>query len=366
MKKIAVVVGLGLLIALALTFAAVGQSDQPGAVPDPNYDDSWAQNFPTTIDGFNVGHISTPKDRACSTVPVIHLQTQHGSMAEFLSNPPNIDSLRVALESIDGAPSDVRFSFSPTLIDRQAVALRDQTWNAQKREHGCDVLADIQVDDSSDGTRGFAIFQNKDAGKYTDDDGQGVKIKTPSSIGTGQDSFSAALNNVKTNTGYFMQTGMIFRENDPYIAWSETAVGLVAYEFADVPYKSNTRYQFSISRSSSTWQMCAGNDEDIDDYQCVATSVATGTHLKEDVNTSVFFENANDNDNWHSGFPSTVSVSHAKLYRSGTGQAWGSEDRWTVHACGSDQYPVSGAMNSTLKNNGSATWKMAGIPLACP
>ena len=207
------------------------------AVLDLDYDDGWVKDFPQTIGGVNVGHISTPKDRACSSVPVIYLQTERASMDEFLSNPPDMSSLRAAIDALDGVPPDVKFSFSPNLIDKQTGALEDAAWNAQRMEYGCDVLEDHEVDDYSDGDeRAFAVFQNTDAGSYTDDNAQSVKIKTPSGIGTGQDEFSAALNNVKSNTGYFMQTGMVFREGDPFIAWTEHHEKLKAQRYTAVPY----------------------------------------------------------------------------------------------------------------------------------
>lgn len=43
----------------------VGNVDAP--VLDPDYDDQWVEDFPETVSGFNVGYISTPKDRACSS-----------------------------------------------------------------------------------------------------------------------------------------------------------------------------------------------------------------------------------------------------------------------------------------------------------
>ncbi len=75
--------------------------------------------------------------------------------------------------------------------------------------------------------------------------------------------------------------------------------------------------------------MCAGNDENISQYECIISDDATGTHLEEDIATSVFFENANRNDDWYDGFPATIAVGNAKIYRNGIGQAWGEEDRIT-------------------------------------
>ncbi len=366
-KQLRIVAVLVIALVGLMPYSGVAHAEQAEeAVLESDYDDRWVADFPQTIAGFNVGHISTPKDRACSSAPVVYLQTPRASLDEFLSNPHDIDALRVALGSLVGVPSDVRLSFTPNLIDKQTGALEDAAWNAQRAEHGCAVLDDYQVDDYANGSRAYAVFQNTDAGSYTDDNAQGVRIRTPSGIGTGQNSFSAALNNVKSNTGYFMQNGMVFEQGDPYIAWTEHHENLLAQRYAGVSYTASTYYQFQITHTNNSWQMCAGNDEDLDQYECIVSTHATGTHLKEDINTGVFFENANTNDDWHSGFPSTITVRKAKIYRNGIGQAWSTEDRWTIHACGDNQYPVAYAMNGTLKNNNIATWVMDWIPLACP
>ena len=360
----AVVLVVGISISVIYTDDE-GEASTP--ILDPNYDDRWVSNFPQTIGGFNVGHISTPKHRACSSVPMIRLQTPKPSLDEFLSHPPDMNSLKADIHSVLGVPSTVNISFSPRLVDKTTGASRDESWSNERLQKGClPELADIEQGNSGTPNRGFAIFQNKDAGSYTDDNAQGVKIRTPSGIGTGQNDWSAALNNVITNNGYFMQSGMLLKVGDTSIIWTEDHLGLIAQPYDDVPYLASNLYQFSISYTSGSWQMCAGNDEDISQYQCITSSHATGTHLAEDVATSVFFENANDNDTWNSGFPATVAVSDAKIFRDGTAQNWSTEDRVSLHRCGGNQYPVAGAMNSTLKNNGSATWKMSGTPLACP
>ena len=279
-----------------------------------------------------------------------------------------MSSLKAAiLQSVPGAPSDIRLSFSPNPMSRAAAAAKDAIRNEERIRNGCPgQLADIETGNSS-GYRGFAIFQNTDAGSYTDDNAQGVRIRTPSETGSSQIRWSSALNNVMTNASHFMQTGMKFDDGDELIIWTDENEDLEPQEFDEVPYWADTSYQFSISRTNGTWFMCAGNDENIDEeYECVVSENAPGTHLKRSISTSVFFENANGNSNWHSGFPATISVSSAKIFRNGVGQAWSTEDRRTIHGCGQGEYPVADAMNSTLKNNGSASWELSGVPIACP
>ena len=365
-----IVLSLVVLIAIAGAVAAVplggGSGDESNSVLDPDYDDRWVADFPETIGGFNVGYITTPKDRACSSVPVIYLQSPRASLEEYLSNPPDISSLKSAIHAEPGVPSQVTLSLSSSLIDKETAATKNAAWNQDRTAHGCrGPKADIDDMELTGESRGFAMFQNTEVGGWTDDNAQGVKITSPSGIGTAQDVWSSALNNVLTDDDYFLQVGLDFDENRLDVIWTEDAERLLLQYFTNVPYLANTRYQFSITYTSGVWQMCAGNDENISQYECIISDDATGTHLEEDIATSVFFENANRNDDWYDGFPATIAVGNAKIYRNGIGQAWGEEDRITGHQCHPDSYLVDDAMSDSLVNNGSATWVMNGIPLAC-
>ncbi len=351
----------------------VGNVGAPSQNPevDPDYDDLWTTDFPQTIGGFNVGYVNTPKDRACISIPIIYLQAPQASLEEFLASQHDISSLNAAIQSVPGVPAEVRLSFSPGLIDRETAAAEDAIWNRERSENGClPIMADMEDPNSGTPDRGFAIFQNTDAGGNTHDHGHSVKIRSPSGIGTGQDLWSSALINVLTDTDHFLQSGMIMREGlgQSRMIWAESD-GVQppgSHPFKKVPYLAGSLYQFQIIYSGGSWMMCAGIDQNIAKYQCMTSVLATGTHLKRDINTSVFFENANANSNWYSGFPAAITVSHAKTMRNGVYRNWTTEDRRTAHRCPGSQYPVPGAMSSTLKNNGTAYWLMSGIPLACP
>ena len=305
----------------------VGEVGVP--VLDSDYDDEWLADFPEAIGSFNVGYINTPKDRACSSAPIIYLQIPGVSLDEFLSNPPDITSLRTAIQSVHGAPSKVTLSFSPSLVDSEAFAVEDAAWNRERMENGCpEPLVDIEAGDNGSRTRAYAVFQNTAAGNYTNGNAQFVRIQTPSGFGTSQNRWSVALNNVVTDDDYFMQHGIQFKEGQPRIVWTEDHEGLEPQEYRLVPYVADAWYQFRIIYLSGVWFMCAGNDANIDtEYECEQSGHATGTHLKLDINTSVFFENANTNANWHSGFPATIAVKHALIYVDGNYQQWSTEDR---------------------------------------
>ena len=352
--------------------AGSGASDGRN-VPDPDYDDRWVADFPQSIGGFNVTYIKTPKDKACISLPVVHLQAPQTSLEEFLSSQPDIASLNEAVQSVSGVPAKVRLSFSRGLIDKETAAAKTAIWNRESLQNGClPVMADTEDGDPNNPPnkpdRGFAIYQNKDAESHTDNNGQSVKIRAPSGIGTGQKLWSAALNNIKTNTSYMMQSGMLMRVGRKTLIYAEDHFGLEARDYDEVSYSDGSLFQFQVIRTNGSWMMCAGNDEDIDNqYQCVTSAHATGTRLKISRNTSVFFENANSNSNWNSGFPAAITVSNARTIRDGVYYNWTAEDRITVHKCGNGKHPVAGAMGSyTLKNNATAYWLTSEIPLNCP
>ena len=296
---------------------------------------------------------------------MISLQTRAASIDEFLSDPPDMKSLRQELRSLSDVPSRVRLSFSPASIDDEAISKQRTEYNAYRLEHGCGPRLADDEDGDLDVDRGWAVFQNMDAGD-TDDNAQGVFITTPSEIGTDQDEWSGILNNTKTNTDFFLQSGMIFKTNWLKIVWTDDDEDLAVQPYVSVPYYASTEYQFSNTYTSSTWFMCAGNNDNIDEeYECVESD-ATGTHLKESRNTSVFFETENSDEDWYDGFPDTISVSDAKTYRDGIGYDWSEEDRWTVHSCDDGDYPVADAMGTTtLKDGGTGTFTLSGIPIVC-
>ncbi len=341
-----------------------------GPVLDLEYDDGWARNIPATVSGYPVRYIDTPKSRACTVVPRISLHTDRNSLDDFLENSPDIHSLLEEIRSLPGVPQDVGLTFTPRPFDQEEKTARDVAWNARRLQQGCGEPLEDHDNESVIDARGFAAFQNKDAGE-TDDHAQGVFITTPSGIGTGQGTgvsdWSAVLNNVVTDQNDFIQSGMWLKQNDLQIVWTDLENLLQPVEFQDVPYYASTQYQFSNTYTNSTWWLCAGNNSNIDEeYECQESSDTDGTYLKDHESTSVFFENANTNSDWDSGFPTTISATSAKSYRNGTGYNWTSEDRITADNCAGGGYPVSGAMGTTsLKNGGTGTWTMSGIPLAC-
>lgn len=341
-------------------------------VLDPSYDDGWVADFPDTIAGHSVEYFTTPKDRACNDEPMIYLKSTAASLDKFLANVPDVGAIGTAIEGLADAPSGYVLSFSPVTMDVVAARSEDAAWNAARLENGCP-SAWQEVGNAGRG-RGYAIFQNLDAGRYTDDNAQSVRIRSPRTIGDNQDDgFSAALNNVvteiKNNKPFALQGGMQFDPDDNHggtmIGWTDSSRKLIPRKFRNVPYRADAYFYLTNSYTNGQWWICAGDQEHIDTrYQCVARSSAPGDNLIENANTSVFFENANANSNWHSGFPSQMVLYDATIYRNGLPNDWTRENQISAHACGSG-YPVSGAMSGSLKNGGTAYWLLSGIARAC-
>ena len=374
-KRLIVLIGVLLTMAAApvgiLTLnlymdASADETTQQQAVFNDDYNDDWVEDFPKTIEGFRVARINTPKNLACSSRPEFTLHVSQATLDEFLASPPDAASLKDSIESSPGSPQEFTISFAPDFVGRATIEANISAWNEQRGQKGCPMSwTDIQEDDSGI-ARGWAIFQNKNADDYTDDNAQGVRIITPTQIGNNQNLGSAAINNVLTNTDYFLQGGMQLQVGSTFIGWTDDAEDLYPQPFTGVPYHADTQYQFSNTYTNSVWWICAGNDEDLDnEYQCVYRPAATGTHLKESTDTSVWYENASSNSDWYEGFPDTITVHHAKIYRDGIGHAWTSEDRISLHNCGGNQYPIADAMNGSLKNNGTASWQLDGVPRSC-
>ena len=104
---------------------------------DVDYGDSWVANIPSTIGGYSVRFINTPKSKACNHIPLISLKVLPES-ADGSSTPPlDVTSLQKEIQSIPGVPEKINLSFSQGKFDPEAKAKRDRERNAHNLEHGC-------------------------------------------------------------------------------------------------------------------------------------------------------------------------------------------------------------------------------------
>ena len=118
--------------------AAGPSADRPYYNPtlDVDYDDSWVANIPSTIGGYEVRYITTPKSRACSVVPKISLQISRDS-SESSSGLLDVHSLKEVLRSIPGVPHNIGLSFTPRRFDSEEKAANDADWNERRLKEGC-------------------------------------------------------------------------------------------------------------------------------------------------------------------------------------------------------------------------------------
>ena len=131
----------------SIDLGASRPSERP--VLDEDYDDSWVANVPEVIGGYRVIRITTPKSLACSHHPRITLLAQQGSMDEFLSAPLDLPSLRAAIQSIPGVPSDVGLGFTGSPIDKEEMAEKNRRWNEANIRKGCIQHSSITLKDGS-------------------------------------------------------------------------------------------------------------------------------------------------------------------------------------------------------------------------
>jgi hypothetical protein len=212
--------------------------------------------------------------------------------------------------------------------------------------------------------QGFAVVQDTDAGKFADVNAQSVYLVAPA-VGTRQEQNSGLLNNVMTDSGdYFLQDGFAFwKDSAGQVIWTDTSVGLYAQPF-NIAYKVGNPYWMTITYSFGTWWQCAEDVTNLSTYVCHAEPNGTGTHLKLDVNTSIFAENWNPNKNWFQGFSPLMQAYGAAIYINGIGQSWSSQDTWTEDAC-FRLYPPRSVISGSLVNGGTVNFVTAQIPLYC-
>jgi hypothetical protein len=210
-------------------------------------------------------------------------------------------------------------------------------------------------------SNGYVIFEDIDAVGLSNDTAQSVILGGPTTLGSG----AALLNNVKTNSSYFLQNGFIFTGGTGFISWTSDSEGLIPqiYDTEVIDYDGTHEYWFTITYTAGTWFLCA-LDTATSDYTCQPEVNATGTTLAGVIDTSVWLENQNTASNWYSAFSGTWSARQAEIYPNGSFQDWSAEHLHTAHACGTS-YPTNNAMSGTLVSNGTGTFTLAGVPLRC-
>lgn len=253
----------------------------------------------------------------------------------------------------------------------EEVISEHEQWNQDTALTGCQSLSPVlsgsdwtEIKTSTHPYPGYAIFEDLDAGTYTDDNAQGVYIVAPSTPNTNEKFH--VLNNVRTNgsTFYLLQNGLYLVGSSHHVSWTDTTHGYVA-QFYSMSYTSGHNYLARITYTSGVWQMCAQDTSIPSTYTCILESNAIGTTLVADLNTSVWLENQiSSNPTWYQGWPSTVQAFNAKIYRNGVAQNWSSNHRHTNDSC-SQNYPATNALQYSLVSGGNGYFILSGIPLDC-
>lgn len=223
--------------------------------------------------------------------------------------------------------------------------------------------SDWQEFKGGSGMPGYALFEDTDAGSYTDDNAQAVDMYAPSSIGANQNAYSLFMNNVRTVTGYFLQNGFVFNQGAGRVVWASTATNYALRDY-NIPYRGGRSYWFTIANTNNRWFMCGRDNQDPGTYQCIEDRSATGGNLALSTDTSIFAENLNTNSNWYSGFTNPWRAENARIYRNGQPYNWSSNHRHTIDAC-STSWPPSNALSGSLASGGTGYIYLAGVPLRC-
>lgn len=370
MSRPRIVSALALLTLFAVGFSApTGRAPAAPSTPSP-YDPA-AHGLPDAIEGYKVLAVLDSVNTACMPVGLkrLVLQASEPSQEEFLAQY-RPEAIQRALELRGLKTTQWLVQVVGPGASTEAFLAENDDWNNSAKRGGCPKLEPLRNGSDWDeitiasGHNGVAVFEDLDAGQYTDDNAQGVDLVAPSSLGASQNAFSAFLNNVLTNGGYFLQDGFLFREDGTgRVIWADDRVGLVA-QYYNISYTGGNSYRFTITYTSSVWQMCARDNQNPGTYTCITESQATGTHLAADLNTSIFAENANTNSNWYSGFTSPWVARNARIYRNGIGQNWSSNHRHTADAC-TASWPATDALSGSLANDGTGYVYPRYVPLHC-
>lgn len=325
-----------------------------------------------TVAGHKVLAVLTSENTAClgTNTKRLVLQATDPSVETFLSHS-HPEAISQALEQIGLTKSAVwDWEMVSSDVSSQEVLEHIQQWNQKFVNTDC--LQGRPIQTGTDGTEvksaspspGWAIIEDIGAGSYTDDNGQQVTLVAPT-VGANQNNYSLFTNNVKSNTGYFMQNGFIFLKNTACSpGWADTGTGTAFQPYAGLPTCISGRsYNLTISRSGGVWNYCI-RDNTSGTYLCQQRSQATGTNMSLSLNTSVWVENWNTNSNWYIGFTSPLHAYDAYLFRNGSPQTWSSQHRHTLDACTSS-WPVGSAISGSLVSRGDAYFYLSGVPLKC-
>jgi len=203
----------------------------------------------------------------------------------------------------------------------------------------------------------YAIIRDTDPSSQTV---QGIDARwSAPTVGSDQTKYSALLVNGWTNTDYFLQSGQVFSSGTGWNVWADTTTNYVAQHFS-LPYVIGHVYEFSVWYSSAGYWAMDCLDRTSWVYNYYYEHSATGTRLKSNNSTSVFFENWNTNSWWYVGFTNPIAVYTAKDYVS-QWKAWNGQSIIILDKNG-NQLPNNNIITGSLVSYGWAYFNLMYMP----
>lgn len=348
-----------MLALISLSISLDAQAAPPSPLDPENY------GLPPSIGEYKIIAVLNQKNSSCMRdgEKRMILQSHKRNLNDFLKATESAPIEQVMVRGNLKEYADWGWTVVGPVVSRSNVLDSYKSNLRFTKEFGCVTLGPIggKIESALPACqkRGFAYDQNEDPSVQFNLNAQSVLLLAPQ-IGNKQTCFTAFLNNVKTDKDTFLQVGMRFAQGAGSMIWADDAQGPPFPQPLPMAYVVGRTYRFTISKSG-LWYMCGEDMQDAATYTCHAEPRAKGTRLKDGVNTSVFFENANENANWKKGFSDPFRASGARDYVNGQPKIWAVDWQDTQSNCGNAPNAITGE----LKADRIAEFWKGKIPLAC-
>jgi hypothetical protein len=190
-----------------------------------------------------------------------------------------------------------------------------------------------------------------------------VNITVPY-VGTAQDEYSYFGLNGMTDGPWpdpdlqhpFIQSGQVYYNGLARNVWADNETGLILQDFLIDCYPGDAcTYEVDIYGSTYLFMGCTNTTRSQSNFHpWLGTNL--GTHLIQDPNTSVFFENHNKSIGWNAGFTNPINASGAQEWVDPTGwQNWGTDTR-AIYDTFHGIHTNSGQISGSLTYGGTVSW----------
>ncbi len=247
MKKVLIALGLALMV-----FVVGTVWDTEAAPPSPF--DPANYGLPTTIGRYEVLAVVNEKNSTClrPSQKQLVVRAPDQSMDDFLKADLLGLTNKVLSESNFHDYAKSGWTVVGPRVTRTTVLDSLKAINQFNKTFGCTTLGPISTKmrgaNATCLTRGFAVDVNRDPEIRFDLNAQSVLMVAPN-VGNKQTCFSAFLNNVKTDTDYFLQTGMRFAQGSGSMMYATQQDGLFPRALP-LGYVVGNTYRFTITNGS--------------------------------------------------------------------------------------------------------------------